>query len=47
MIRDSCRAALAGVMNVEGWCRPQNVHDDGGNHFSALLREVPEPIMLR
>ena len=33
MIRDSYLAALAGVMNVEGWCRPQNVRDDGGDPF--------------
>ena len=33
-------AALAGVMNVDGSCRPQIVPDRADDPYAALLREV-------
>ena len=40
MVRDPYRAALAGVVNIDGSCRPQIVRDDGDGQFTALLREL-------
>jgi carbamoyltransferase len=40
MVRETHRAALAGVVNVDGSCRPQIVGDDAEGPFAALLREV-------
>jgi len=40
MVREPHRAALAGVMNVDGSCRPQIVRDDADDPFATLLREV-------
>ena len=34
------RSALAGVVSVDGTCRPQMVDDAGRDPFTALLREV-------
>lgn len=34
------RAGLAGVMSVDGTCRPQIVRDDDETPFAALLRDV-------
>jgi len=40
MVREPHRAALAGVMNIDGSCRPQIVRDDANDPFAVLLREV-------
>jgi carbamoyltransferase len=40
MVRESHRTALAGVMNIDGSCRPQIVREDAEGPFAALLREV-------
>jgi carbamoyltransferase len=34
------RASLAGVMSVDGTCRPQLVPDDANGPFADLLRHV-------
>jgi carbamoyltransferase len=40
MVREAHRPALAGVMNIDGSCRPQIVGDAADGPFAALLREV-------
>ena len=40
MVRESHRTSLAGVMNIDGSCRPQIVREDAEGPFAALLREV-------
>jgi carbamoyltransferase len=42
MVRPEHRASLAGVINVDGSCRPQIVPDDADGPFAALLRRVRE-----
>jgi len=39
-VGESYRTALAGVISIDGSCRPQIVRDDAGGPFAALLREV-------
>ena len=39
-VREECRPALAGVINVDGTCRPQIVGDDCEGEFAALLRAM-------
>jgi carbamoyltransferase len=40
MVRESHRASLAGVMNIDGSCRPQIVREEADGPFAALLREM-------
>lgn len=40
MVAPAHRAALAGVVNVDGSCRPQLVPDDAPGPFAALLRAM-------
>jgi carbamoyltransferase len=40
MVRPEWRERLAGVINVDGSCRPQLVADDDPGPFAALLREA-------
>jgi carbamoyltransferase len=40
MVRSGCRAALAGVIGIDGSCRPQFVPDAADYPFAALLRAV-------
>ena len=40
MVKPECRDRLAGVVNVDGSCRPQLVPDDAPGPFAALLREA-------
>ena len=40
MVAPAARAALSGVMNVDGSCRAQIVDDDGSGLFATLLREM-------
>lgn len=42
MVRPECRAALAGVLSIDGSCRPQLVADDDPSPYGALLRAVKE-----
>ncbi|MEO6236803.1 MAG: carbamoyltransferase C-terminal domain-containing protein [Vicinamibacterales bacterium] len=39
-VRDSFRAALAGVTSIDGTCRPQFVRDEEKGTFADLLREA-------
>ncbi len=40
MVAEAHRSALAGVMNVDGSCRPQMVADNAPGPYAALLREM-------
>jgi carbamoyltransferase len=40
MVDDAQRSALAGVINVDGSCRPQIVADEADSPFASLLREM-------
>ena len=35
-----CRGRMAGVISVDGVCRPQLVPDDDPSEFAGLLREA-------
>jgi carbamoyltransferase len=39
-VRPEARAALSGVINVDGTCRPQIVADDAAGPWAALLHEM-------
>jgi carbamoyltransferase len=39
-VRPQCRPALAGVLSIDGSCRPQVVPDEDPSLFGALLRAV-------
>lgn len=40
LVRPACRAALAGVLSIDGTCRPQIVPDDEPGPFGDLLRSL-------
>jgi carbamoyltransferase len=44
LVGDEHRASLAGVINVDGSCRPQMVDDDADGPYAALLRAMRERI---
>lgn len=44
MVREECRPALAGVINVDGTCRPQIVSDACEDEFAAVLRAMKRRI---
>jgi len=40
LVKPQCRPALAGVVSIDGSCRPQIVPDDDASLYGALLRSV-------
>ena len=46
MVAPAYRARLAGVISLDGLCRPQIVPDDASTRFAALLRQMKHRLTL-